>query len=59
MYKFLEATLIVSGASIGSGIFYQSGIALYKGGPVSLMLAYLLMGSILYSVMVLLRLNLD
>jgi len=52
-------TLIVSGASIGGGLFYHSGIALYKGGPASLLLAYLLGGSIFYSVMVLIISGVD
>jgi hypothetical protein len=41
-----------SGVSIGSGLLYQSGQYLSLGGPGSLLLAYIFMGSVLYSVMV-------
>ena len=39
------------GAAVGSGLLFQSGKALYFGGPISLFLGYLLMGSVTYSVM--------
>jgi amino acid permease len=38
--------------SIGTGLLYQSGHSLGYGGPVSLLLAFLAMGSVLYSVLV-------
>ena len=40
------------GSAIGAGLLFQSGKALYDGGPVSLWLAYLLMGTVSYSVLV-------
>lgn len=43
---------MVPGAAIGSGLLFQSGEALYKGGPVSLWLGYLSMGTVLYAVLV-------
>jgi len=42
----------MKGAAIGVGLLYQSGKALYIGGPVSLWLAYLAMGSVVYAVLV-------
>lgn len=39
------------GAAVGSGLLFQSGRALYFGGPISLFLGYLLMGSVTYAVM--------
>lgn len=39
------------GAAIGSGLF-GTGETLYFGGPVSLWLAYLLTGTVMYAVMV-------
>ena len=44
--------LICIGSAIGSGLFYGSGKVLYSSGPVSLLLAYLLMGSVPYAVLV-------
>lgn len=40
------------GAAIGTGLLFQSGKALYIGGPVSLWLGYLLMGTVMYAVLV-------
>jgi amino acid permease len=40
------------GGAIGAGLLFQSGKALYQGGPVSLWLAYLLMGTVSYAVLV-------
>lgn len=40
------------GAAIGSGLLFGTGEALYFGGPVSLWLAYLLTGTVMYAVMV-------
>ena len=37
---------------VGTGLLYQSGKLLAVGGPVSLVLAYLLMGSVTYSLQV-------
>ena len=37
---------------MGTGVFYDSGNYLYWGGPVSLLLSYLVMWSVLFSVMV-------
>ena len=45
-------TLIMTGVSIGSGLLYQSGIQLASSGPVSLLLAYIFMGTVVYSVLV-------
>lgn len=43
---------MMSGVSVGTGMFYYSGIYLSFAGPVSLTLAYAFMGSVLYSVLV-------
>ncbi|KAF3314306.1 glyceraldehyde-3-phosphate dehydrogenase 1 [Orbilia oligospora] len=40
--------MIAIGGSIGSGLFVGSGVALATGGPGALLLAYLLIGSMLY-----------
>lgn len=40
------------GLSIGSGLLYDSGPRLYYAGPVPLLIAYVFVGTILYSVMV-------
>jgi yeast amino acid transporter len=40
------------GAAIGAGLLFQSGKALYIGGPVSLWLGYLLMGTVMYAVLI-------
>ena len=37
---------------MGTGVLYDSGNYLYWGGPVSLLLSYLVMWSVLYAVMV-------
>ena len=37
---------------VGTGLLYQSGEALAKAGAVSLFLAYVLMGSVVYSLQV-------
>jgi yeast amino acid transporter len=44
--------LTFSGAAIGTGLFYQSGKVLYFAGPVPACVAYLLMGSVVYTVLV-------
>lgn len=45
--------LTISGLSflIGTGLFISSGTALLNGGPATLLIAYLLVGSMLYCVM--------
>jgi hypothetical protein len=40
------------GSAIGAGLLFDSGRPLYLGGPVSLLLAYILMSSVLYAVLV-------
>ncbi|KAF3906213.1 hypothetical protein ABW20_dc0101557 [Dactylellina cionopaga] len=40
--------MIAIGGSIGSGLFVGSGVALATGGPGALLVAYLLIGSMLY-----------
>ncbi|KAL0939235.1 amino acid permease [Colletotrichum truncatum] len=42
---------IAVGATIGTGLFIGLGSALAKAGPVSLLLAFIFMGSVVYSVM--------
>jgi amino acid permease len=44
---------------MGTGVFYDSGNYLYWGGPVSLLLSYLIMWSVLFSVMVRSQLRCD
>jgi len=41
-----------SGSSIATGLFFQTGKMLYFSGPVSMLLAFVLMGSVSYAVMV-------
>lgn len=43
---------IAIGGTIGTGIFLGTGSALAKAGPVSCLISYVFVGSILYSVMV-------
>ncbi|KAI5465319.1 amino acid permease/ SLC12A domain-containing protein [Mariannaea sp. PMI_226] len=42
---------IAVGATIGTGLFLGTGSALSKAGPVSLLIAFVFMGSVVYSVM--------
>lgn len=42
---------IAIGGTIGTGIFLGTGSALAKAGPVSCLISYIFVGSILYSVM--------
>jgi amino acid permease len=42
---------ISAGASIGTGVLYESGYTLSIGGPVTLLLAYLWTATILFAVM--------
>ena len=44
--------LIVTAASLASGLFVNSSGGLYYSGPVSLALGYLLMGTVSYAVLV-------
>lgn len=37
---------------MGTGLLFQSGTELYLAGPVSLLLAYILMGTLPYAVLV-------
>jgi len=48
---FLQSLLMV-GVSIGTGVLYQSGYDLFVGGPVTLLLAYISMGTVAYAVIV-------
>ena len=43
---------IAIGGTIGTGLFVGSGAALSNGGPVGLLLGYVIMGSVVYSMMV-------
>ncbi|KAF3764940.1 amino acid transport [Cryphonectria parasitica EP155] len=43
--------MIAIGGSIGTGLFISSGTALNTGGPATLLLAYLMVGAMLYCVM--------
>ncbi|KAF4974530.1 hypothetical protein FZEAL_8581 [Fusarium zealandicum] len=43
---------IAIGGTIGTGLFLGTGGALFKAGPVALLIAFLFMGSVVYSVMV-------
>jgi amino acid permease len=50
--KLPEVLANSEGAAIGTGLFYQSGKVLYFAGPIPACIAYLLMGTVLYSVLV-------
>ncbi|KAH6888406.1 amino acid permease/ SLC12A domain-containing protein [Thelonectria olida] len=43
--------MIAFGGSIGTGLFVASGSALYKGGPATLLLSYVLIGAMQYCTM--------
>ncbi|KAF4946275.1 hypothetical protein FGADI_11301 [Fusarium gaditjirri] len=43
--------MIAFGGSIGTGLFVASGVALYRGGPVSLLLAFIVMGAMQFFTM--------
>ncbi|KAF4439350.1 putative amino acid transport protein GAP1 [Fusarium austroafricanum] len=43
--------MIAFGGSIGTGLFVASGVALYRGGPVSLLVAFIIMGSMQFFTM--------
>jgi hypothetical protein len=51
--SFLRKYIPNLGASIGVGLLYQSGKALYSAGPVPFLLSYIVMGTVAYSVLVL------
>jgi amino acid permease len=51
-FKSDISILTILGSAIGAGLLYQSGKVLYLGGPVSVWLAYLTMGTVLYAVLV-------
>lgn len=42
--------MIAIGGSIGTGLFVGSGVALHTGGPASLLIAFALIGAMLYCV---------
>jgi Amino acid permease len=44
--------LKLRGGSIGTGLFYGSGVVLYNAGPISAFLGYIIMGTVLFSVLV-------
>jgi amino acid permease len=48
----LYIDLTREGAGIGTGILYQSGRVLYYAGPIPALLGYVLMGTVIYSVLV-------
>jgi len=50
--KARHVQMIAIGGTIGTGLFVGSGAALHNGGPVGLLLGYLIMGSVVYSMMV-------
>ncbi|KAM0224306.1 hypothetical protein ACHAQD_002697 [Fusarium lateritium] len=43
--------MIAFGGSIGTGLFVASGVALYRGGPVSLLIAFITMGTMQFFTM--------
>ncbi|KAF4969823.1 hypothetical protein FZEAL_10156, partial [Fusarium zealandicum] len=43
--------MIAFGGAIGTGLFVASGASLYRGGPASLLLAYLIVGGLQYCTM--------
>lgn len=47
----LVSTLLIEGAVVGYGLLFKSGDVLFFAGPVSLLLAYILIGTVLYAVM--------
>ncbi|CAE6413013.1 unnamed protein product [Rhizoctonia solani] len=50
--KARHLAMIALGGTIGTGLFVGSGGALAKGGPVGILLAYFIMGMVVYSVMI-------
>ncbi|KAI9041706.1 putative arginine transporter [Aspergillus affinis] len=49
--KSRHLQMIAIGGTIGTGLFISSGTAIAKAGPVGALIAYLFVGSIVYSVM--------
>lgn len=47
-----HVSMIAIGGTIGTGLFLGSGEALHQGGPVGILLGYLIMGAVVYSMMV-------
>ena len=43
--------MIAFGGSIGTGLFVASGVALFRGGPVSLLIAFITMGTMQFFTM--------
>jgi amino acid transporter len=50
--KARHISMIAIGGTIGTGLFVGSGAALSAGGPVGLLLGYVIMGSVVYSMMI-------
>jgi len=50
--KARHVQMIAIGGTIGTGLFVGSGAALSNGGPVGLLLGYLIMGTVVYSMVV-------
>jgi len=48
----MQGPQIAIGGTIGTGLFLGSGAALHKGGPVGLLLGYVVMGTVMYSMVV-------
>jgi len=50
--KARHVQMIAIGGTIGTGLFVGSGEALHNGGPVGLLLGYVIMGTVVYSMMI-------
>jgi len=50
--KARHVQMIAIGGTIGTGLFLGSGAALHAGGPVGLILGYVIMGTVMYSMIV-------
>ena len=50
--KWCSGCQIAIGGTIGTGLFVGSGSTLHNGGPVGLLLSYVVMGSVVYSMMI-------
>jgi len=48
-----EPADILTGVMIGTGLLYDSGELLSQAGPISLLMAYILMGTVVYATQVL------
>ena len=51
--KYLQGEVDRPGSALATGLFFQTGKVLYYSGPVSMVLAFLLMGTVTYAVLVL------